>query len=178
MLRPPKYSELELQNILESSQALPDSIPESVYEKRIRDNSKLKWCINPFLARENKLNLFLGPAVVKKWLLLKRLNWVIAFLIVVLSTVIKDYILCFIFSLQYWLAFSGHLFLYMVIIILVTYILSKITYLFLEKNILKMAFSDPNTFWKFYSNKFIYIDATKLDNDFQKLVADYPEMDR
>jgi hypothetical protein len=51
----PKCSELELQIILESSTQLPEGIPESVYKNQIRDNPKLKWNINPFLARKNKL---------------------------------------------------------------------------------------------------------------------------
>jgi hypothetical protein len=201
MSKLPKYSELEVQNIMESSQSLPNSIPESVYEKRLRDNSKLKWCINPFLARENKLNLFLSPDVVKKWLLLKRLNWVIAFLTIALSIFTKDYrilwgllifpsfmssgilshwIIIFnlvlLVSLQNWLGIYPHFIWYIVLIILLTYILSKITYELLEKNILKIAFNDSNTFWKFYSNKFIYIDETKLNNEFQKLTADYPDL--
>ncbi|HSZ34450.1 MAG TPA: hypothetical protein VK772_14135 [Puia sp.] len=201
IFRPPKYSEIEVQNIMESSQPLPDSIPESVYEKRLRDNSKLKWCINPFLARENKLNLFLSPAVVKKWLLLKKLNWVIALLIIAFSLFMKDnrilwgllifpnfmasglfsirnmiFLITIIYTSQFWFGFHSQLVLYFVIIILVTYILSKITFDFVEKNILRLAFSDPNTFWKFYSNKFIYIDRTNGNNEFQKLAADYPEL--
>src|SRR5579862_7356655 len=90
MFKAPKYSELEVQNIMESSTPFPGAIPESVYEKQLRENSKLKWTINPFLARENRLNLILSPDVVKKWVLLKRLNWVIALLIVSFSLLMKD----------------------------------------------------------------------------------------
>jgi hypothetical protein len=56
MRETPKYSELEIQIILDSAVTLPNSITESVYENQLRDNPRLKWKINPFLA--NKKNSY------------------------------------------------------------------------------------------------------------------------
>jgi hypothetical protein len=201
MVKPPKYSELEVQNIMESSQALPEGIPESVYEHQLRDNSKLKWTINPFLARENRLNLILSADIVAKWRLLKRLNWVIALLIVVFSIWMNDprilwgllilasftvsgmisirtmvSIMVLIYASQYRLGYHSKLVMYFIIIIAVTYILSKMAFDFAGKKIIQLAFGDPNTFWKFYTNKFIFIDPKKVTSEFQKLKANYPEL--
>jgi hypothetical protein len=80
------------------------------------------------------------------------------------------------FALSNLFGFNGHLLWYITAIVIMTYLLSKVTYEFLEKIIFKIAFNDPNTFWKYYSNKLIYIDETKINNEYQNLISAYPEL--
>jgi hypothetical protein len=85
-------------------------------------------------------------------------------------------IITLIYASQYWFGFRSRLVLYFVIIIAVTYILSKVAFDFIEKKMIQMAFSDPDTFWKFYTNKFIFIDPKKVNGEYQKLKVNYPEL--
>jgi hypothetical protein len=201
MRKIPKYSELQLQIILDSTATLPDNISESVYENELRDNSRLKWNINPFLAKKQNLILFLDSTKIKKWIILKNLNWVIAVFIIVCSLLTNDYKhlwtllifplfmasglldhwimlfnLAILLGLKFFIGFNNHYFWFTLSIILTTYLLSKVTQEFLEKSIFKIAFSDSNTFWKYYSNRLIYVDETKVNNEFQNLAMKYPEL--
>jgi len=202
MRETPKYSELEIQIILDSPSTLPSSITEeSVYENQLRDNPRLKWKINPFLANKKKLTLFLDSSILRRWIFLQKLNWLIAIFIIIISLVTSDYKLLWtllifplfiasglldhwimlfnlsvLITVKFFFGISNHFFWFTLSIIVATYLLSRISQEFLEKSIIKIAFSDINTFWKYYSNKLIYIDKTNLNNEFQNLVMEYPEL--
>ena len=167
----PKYSEFQIEIILDSNITLPENINENFYQKQLKENQKLKWKMNPFLSKKGNLVLLLEPAIFKKWLLLKRLNWLIAIFIVGFSLYTNNYDFCwaliifpiFISSglLDHWMivsglvilfilksiiGFNGNFFWFILTICLVTSLLSKATHEFLEKSIFKVAFTDPNTF--------------------------------
>jgi hypothetical protein len=46
----------------------------------------------------------------------------------------------------------------------------------IERNILEKALNDWTTFWKYYSNKIIWMDESALNNEYQILTEKYPEL--
>jgi hypothetical protein len=198
----PRYSEFRLQIILDSSPTLPDSISELVYQNKLKNNSRLKWKLNPCFSKKQNLFLFLDPDSFKKWNNLKKFNWLILIFIVVFPIFIKDYKLFWILpfypfirssgilshwivlfnsavllALKYFVNINNHFFWLIFSTFIAGYLLNRIAYEFIERKIFEIAFTDFNTFWKYYSNKLIYIDETSLNDEFQNLILQYPELD-
>jgi hypothetical protein len=201
MKRIPKYSASDVEFFLNSPAGLPDNITEDVYEKELRDNDRLKWKINPFLSKKCILRLLLDNGEYKRWTFLKRLNWLIVICIIVFSYVMHDARLLWMLLvfrlfmnsglLDHWimvsmgavaillkmlLAFDNMYCWFTLSVAFATFLLSKVAQEFLEKTIIRKAFVDGDTFWKFYSNKLIYIDTTVLNNEFQHIFNKYPEL--
>jgi len=201
MTKIPNYSELELEVILDSTVVVPSNITQSVFENRLRDNSKLTWKLNPFLQRENKLALILDSSKIETWKILKRLNWLVAIFIVCSSLWMDNYNLLWtllilllfrgsgqldywivlfncvvIFVIKYFFGLQSGIFWFMFSTGLVTFLISKLAFEYIMRSIFSVAFNDLNTFWKYYVNKLIYIDSTRVNNEFQNLVLHFPEL--
>jgi len=65
---------------------------------------------------------------------------------------------------------------FFVTIIIIGYLLNKAIDEMIEKKILKQALSDWMTFWKYYSNKIIWMDKTALNEEYHKLTEKYIEL--
>ena len=69
----------------------------------------------------------------------------------------------------------AHFWLFVTIVSL-GYVLNKAIDEMVEKTILKHAFKDWTTFWKYYSNKIIWMDDKALNNEYQRLTEKYSEL--
>ena len=196
---PPKYIETELQSILEIEPQLPDDINEQSFVNDIKNNEKIKWRVNHFLFRKKLLPLLLDASTFRKWRFLKSLNWLIALSIAGFAIWTADYkILLFliiypflIIPVDHWififnttvvilikLFFKINIsyFWFFMVAIATGYLLNKAIDEMIEKKILKQALSNWITFWKYYSNKLIWIDKSALNNEYHKLITKYPEL--
>jgi hypothetical protein len=197
----PNYSEIELLVILDSVVVLPSNITESVYENQLRDNSKLTWRTNPFLSKKQNLLMILSADQFRKWEAFKKLNWLIAIGIIFFSLLTGNYkflwtLLIFplftssgivdhwivlfnlsiLFLLKYFIGINSHFFWFAILVMLVTYVLSRLTQDFVEKSIFKIAFGSLEIFWKYYSNRLIYVNDTRLNEEYRNLILKYPDL--
>ena len=141
----------------------------------------------------------LDHSTFKKWKIFKSLNWLIALLIVGFAVWTNDYRILpflivypflivtfdhwiFIFNMTVVIAvrllfkISIPYFLFFVTAILIGYVLNKAINEMIEKRILKQALSEWTIFWKYYSNKIIWIDSSVLNDEYQILTDKYPEL--
>lgn len=196
---PPKYTDLQLQVILDTDSQLPTEFSEQDFLENIKENSKIKWRVNRFLFKKKLLPYLLDTSTFKKWEIFKSLNWLIALLIVGFAIWTKDYrTLLFliaypflIITVDHWIfifnmtvlivvklffKISIPYFWFFAIAISIGYLLNKPIDEMIEKKILKQALSDWPTFWKYFSNKIIWMDESALNNESQRLIEKYPEL--
>jgi hypothetical protein len=198
---PPKYTDIQLQAILDTPIQLPDNMNAQDFTSDIRDNTKIKWRVNHSLFTKKSLPYLVDPGTFRKWKTFKSLNWLIAVAIIAFAIWSKDYWVLFflilypflIITFDHWIfifnmtLFIGAKFLFkiniphfwfFVIFICVGYLLNKAINEMIEKAILKQALSDLVTFWKYYSNRMIWMDETALNDEYQKLTEKYSELRR
>ena len=196
---PPKYTEAELLSILNTDPQLPCNITEQDFFSDIRGNKKIKWRVNHFLLKRKLLLSLLDVETFRKWKSFKSLNWLIALTLIGFTIWTKDYkILLFllvypylIISVDHWififnmvmliaikLFFDLNIFYFWFFLttILIGYVLNKATNEMIERKILQKALGDWITFWKYYSNKIIWMDKTALNNEYQRLTEKYSEL--
>jgi hypothetical protein len=149
---------------------------------------------------ESKLFLsLLDTETFRKWKTFKSLNWLIALSIIGFTIWTGDYkILLFLLVYPYLIITFDHwififsmavlitikllfnlnisYFWFFVTTILIGYVLNKAINEMIEKKILHQALGDWATFWKYYSNKIIWMDKTALNNEYQKLIQKYSEL--
>jgi hypothetical protein len=196
---PPKYTDIELQSILYSDLQLPDRISEQDFSNDIKDNAKIKWRVNHFLFKKELLPFLLDNSAFKKWKNFKSSNWLIGLLIIGFAIWAKDYKILFfliiypflIIPLDHWIFIFNMTvviavklffkigipyFWFFVTLIAIGYLLNKAIDEMIEKKILKKALNDWPTFWKYYSNKIIWMDESALNNEYHKLTEKYSEL--
>ena len=196
---PPKYSDIELQSILNSDPTLPENMNEENFINDIKKNSKIRWEVNNFLFKKQLLPVVLDHLTFKKWKIFKSLNWLIAlsiigfaiwnrdyrilgFLIIYPLIIIPVYHWIFIFNMTAVIAitllFKINIpyFWPFVIFTLIGYLLNKAINEMIENKILNQALTDRVTFWKYYSAKIISIDKTALNKEYDILIKKYPEL--
>ena len=196
---PPKYTEAELLSILNSDPQLPGNITEQDFFSDIRGNKKIKWRVNHFLFKRKLLLSLLDVETFRKWKSFKSLNWLIALTLIGFTIWTKDYKILFfllvypylIISVDHWififnlamllaikLVFDINIsyFWFFLTTILMGYVLNKATNEMIERKILQKALGDWITFWKYYSNKIIWMDKTALNNEYQRLTEKYSEL--
>jgi hypothetical protein len=196
---PPKYSQGQLLSILNTEPSLPDSISEQNFRSDIRDNEKIKWRVNPYLRRQRLLLVLLDTETFRKWKIVISLNWIIALAIIGFAIWKKDYkILLFLAMYPYFIVTVDHwifvvnviavitlralfsinipYFWFFVMAILGGYALNKAISEMIDNKILRQALGDLVTFWRYYSNKMIWIDKWALNDEYQKLTQKYPPL--
>jgi hypothetical protein len=195
----PKYSDIQLQSILDADVQLPYNINEQDFVTDIKNNSKIKWRVNHFLFRKKLLPYILDTGTFNKWRIFKSLNWIIVLFIVGFSIWTGNYRILFfliiysflIITFDHWififnmsvlitikLIFKINIpyFWLFVTIILLGYLLNKVIDEMIEKKILNRALTDLRTFWIYYSNKIIWMDENALNNECQRLTEKYTEL--
>lgn len=196
---PPRYTDLELQALLEGDTLQPGNIHETDFLNEIRDNPKIRWRVNHFLFKKKLLPFLVDGTTFKKWQYFKYLNWLLALTIIGFAIWNGDYrILLFlilypflIIGFDHWiflfnmsvvigikLLFDINIpyFWFFIAIITAGYLLNKAVDEMLEKYILKEALADWTTFWKYYSGGIISMDETALNNEYDRLTRKYPEL--
>ena len=199
MTPPPKYTETQLQYMLELEPQLPNNLNEQNFLRDIKDNEKIKWRVNHFLFKKKLLPFLLDTSTFRKWKILKSLNWLIALSIILFTIWTGDYkILLFlvmfpllIITFDHWIfifnmsvaigvklffKLSIPYFWFFVSTVTIGYLLNKAIDEMIEKKILKQALRDWSTFWKYYSNKMIWIDESVLNDEYHLLIEKYPEL--
>ena len=202
IFRPPKYSIIELGQILDKDPILPKTIDELIFEKELKNNTNLKWRINPYLQRKAFNKLFLSQKEQRRLKILTSFNWLFAFIILGLSLWTKDFTLltallvyplflksglldhwivifnsCVLLAIEFIFRFHNHYFALIFVTFITAYLISRLKFEILEKSIFKKAFRDFKTFWKYYSKKLIFIDKTAIGSDCDELFKTYPELD-
>lgn len=199
MTLPPKYRDTELQYMLELDPQLPNNLNEELFLSDIKNNMKIKWRVNHFLFKKKLLPLLLDTTTFKKWRIFKSLNWLIVFFIIGFTLWTGDYkILLFliifpflIITFDHWIfifymtvlisvkfifKLNIQYFWFFIMTIAIGYLLNKAINEMIEKKILKNALNDWITFWKYYSNKMIWIDKSPLNDEYYLLTEKYPEL--
>jgi hypothetical protein len=199
MTLPPKYSDTELQYILELDTQQPDNLNEKSFIQDLQDNRQIKWRVNHFLFKKNLLPLLLDNSTFRKWKFFKSLNWLIALFIIGFAIWTGDYKILFflivfpflIITFDHWIFILNMTiiigiktlaklnipyFWFFVTAIVVGYLLNRAIDEMIERKILRQALNDWTTFWRYYSNKLIWIDQTALNNEHQLLIDKYPEL--
>jgi len=195
---PPKYSDIELQALLEAQTKLPEKIQEEDFLNEIKNNFKIRWDVNRFLFRKTLLPLLLDKTTFNKWKYFKRLNWLLT-LIVVGFAIWKKNLAVLLFLIPYpflIITFDHWIFLFNMSVIIgikllfkinipyfwfftaiVTagYLLNKAIGEMIEKRILANALKDWTTFWKYYSGGIISMDET-FSNENDRLTKKFPEL--
>jgi len=194
----PKYSDLEITNILVDETQFPKGINEHAYETQIK-HTKLKWKINPYLFQSKLQRQFLDENSLKIISRIGYLNWIVVALIIVFSLLTNHQLFLLILLLYPFFKTSGLLdngiililmaavlllsfkftnvyFIFGFIVFMLAYSISKLQLELFKKRIWKMAFADFKSFWKFYSNKLIYVDKTGLNNNYKDLFEKYPDL--
>jgi hypothetical protein len=199
MILPPKYTDSELQYILETDPQLPENLNEQTFFRDIRYNMKIKWRVNNFLFDKQLLPFLVDTSILRKWKIFKLLNQLIVLSIIVFAIGVGDYkillfliffpfltvpfdhgVFIFIMSVLIGITLFFNLnilyFWFFVIAITIGYLLRKISSEIIERQILKQALSDWIIFWKYYSNKMIWMDISALNNEYEILTDKYPEL--
>jgi hypothetical protein len=198
---PPRYTDIQLQIILDTDPQLPDNISEKDFETEIKRNPKIKWRVNHFLFKKKLLPYLLDTATFRRWKFFKSLNWITALFIIGFAIWTKDYrVLLFlaiypilIIPFDHWIfifnmtVIIGIKFLFKINItyfwffvtaITIGYLLNKAVDEMIEKKILRQALNNWTTFWKYYSNKIIWMDKTALNNEYQRLIEKFSDLQR
>ena len=196
---PPKYTDLQLQSILETDTQFPNNINEYDFRTDLKDNTKIKWRVNHFLFNRNSLPYLLDSATFKKWKVFKSLNWIFVLLIVGFAAWTSDYKILFflivyaffIIPFDHWIfifnisviiaikllfKISVSYFWLFVTVTFLGYLLNKVADEMIEKKILKQALYDWTTFWKYYSSKIIWMDESALNDEYKRLTDKYSEL--
>ena len=197
----PKYSEIELFNILQEETSIPISISEHCYETQLKNNSALKWRVNGFLFKPKLRNQLLAEDAKKKINLINYLNWVVVISIVIFSIFTNHYMDLWILLLypffmpsgltDYWIVitnsailltlsfkfdFHTHYFILLVCVFISAFLISKMQFSIFKKAVFRNAFSDFKLFWKYYSYKLIYVDKTAIKKNYKELFERYPDL--
>lgn len=196
---PPKYTEFQLQSILETDPQLPGNINEHIFEAEIKNNTRIKWRVNHFVFKRKLLPFLVDTKTLKKWRIFKSLNWILVLLIVGLTIWTSDYRIFFflivyallIIPVDHWififnmstiivikLLFKLNIafFWYFIIVALIGYLLNKAIEEMIEKKIVNLALNNLPAFWKYYSNKIIWIDEFTLNDEYKRLTDKYSEL--
>jgi hypothetical protein len=196
---PSRYTELELQALLEGDTLQPENIHEADFLNEIRGNPKIRWRVNHFLFTKKLLPFLLDTTTFKKWRYFKYFNWLFALTIIGFAICNGDYrILLFlilypflIITFDHWIflfnmsvvigvkfLFNIHIpyFWFFIAIITAGYLLNKAIDEMLGKYILAEALADWKAFWKYYSGGIISMDETALNNEYDHLIRKYPEL--
>ncbi len=197
----PKYTEFDLLQILHHETIFPHGDKAPLFKNELVNNTKLKWKLNPFLLKKTRLRLLVNDSFYNLWRNLKNLNWMIVFSIIGFSVIQSDYKLLFllitfplltalevmdnriiianiviILGVKYFFHLQDHYFWFFFDITAVAWLLNKVTQTVIRSVIFKTIFADFTTFWKYFSNKLIYLDRTGSNKEYQRLIAAYPEL--
>ncbi|MEO7983071.1 MAG: hypothetical protein ABI688_03210 [Bacteroidota bacterium] len=185
--------------MLELDPEMPDNLNEEYFLSDIKDNVKIKWRVNHFLFKKKLLQLLLDGSTFRKWKIFKSINWLIALAIIDFGIWTGDFkILLFliifpflIIAFDHWIfifnmtviigaklffKISISYFWFFVTAVIIGYLLNKAINEMIEKKILAKALSNWTTFWKYYSNKMIWIDEAILNDECKTLTEKYPEL--
>jgi hypothetical protein len=199
MTKPLKYSDTELFGILAGDVQLPNGIDEYSYETSIKPNKSLKWKVNPFLFSSKLRSQLLDESSAKIINRIGYLNWIVVILIVTFSFFTNHHLFLLILLVYPFFKTSGLLdngvililtatvsllsfkftniyFISGFIVYMLAYFISKLQFELLKKRIFIIAFGDFKSFWKYYSNKLIYIDKSGLNNKYKDLFERYPDL--
>ena len=199
MRRTLHYSDIELFGILYGDVQLPKGINEYSYETQIKNNKSIKWKVNSFLFLSKQRNQILDDSSAKMINRIGYLNWIVIILILAFSFFTNHHLFLLILLIYPFFTTSGTLdngviltltaavallsfkfininFISGFIVYMSAYFISKLQFELLKKRIFAIAFGDFKTFWKYYSNKFIYIDTTGLNNNYKELIEQYPDL--
>ena len=199
MKLPPRYIDLQLEEILHSETQPPKNISERDFLTDIKSNKKIKWKVNPFLFKKKLLPHLVDEATFKRWKVFRIRSWL--FLTIAIGFIIwtKDYKMLLFFvvyllltrPLEHWIFIFNitvlitfkllfrvavPYFWALVTFILIGYVLNKIANEMIEKKILKQALSDLTSFWKYYSHKIIWMEKSALNGEYRKLTEKYPDL--
>jgi len=198
----PKYSLIELEEIIYSEPILPEDLSEQTFNEEIKTNSRLKWKFNLSLFKPKAVNLVLNDELQTKVKKLRSFNWIIAIFVIVNSLWVQDYklllTLCFIpfikpgfighgtflvlaiisVGLKTWIGISNNYFWFFFLVLSPVFILNRLIQEFIERSLLKGILSDFKIFWKYYSNQLIYIDLPFLNSEYQTLIEKYPVLNK
>lgn len=196
----PNYNSAQLVKILEAETNLPVFLDTQTFLNDFKNNKSLRWRVNPFLLKNENLSLLLNKDDFRRWRNIKALNWLLMLVVLFYIIAFREYSL-FIFLLIYrfilalilehWMFISVSLlavalsflfqfnsvnFWFIFIATTLGFILNKFAEETVTQVIFEKAFTNVYFFWKFYTNKLIFIDPTSISRGYQKLVAKHPEL--
>lgn len=201
MNRNPQISEIEVLQILHAEVTLPKEITAGIYKEELANNTKLYWKLDPLLFNSTNLRLILNNYYSALWLTLSCINWLIVFCIFLYSAFYQDFkfllmlislplltssgVLSFriillnillILSANYYLNIETPNFWIFFSLSAAIYFARKVTQLYIEMVIIENVFKDFSTFWKYYSNKLIFIAPSGFSKEHKRLITSYPEL--
>lgn len=194
----PNYNAYQLEEVLDSEVILPSFMDEDVYQQDFKNNLSLHWRVNGYLHKRENISILLNEEDFRKWKNLKALNWLLflvvlayilffrnywlfPFLIVyrfLTSIIVDHWIFITTFSvivgLSMLFGFHSANFWFMLLSSSLGYLLNKFIAECVDQIIFNKAFCNAHSFWKYYSNKLIFIDPVRVSPGYQKLIKKYP----
>ncbi len=195
----PDYDEVSLQLLVDEETVLPSHINELDFQQQFKSNRKLKWEVNPSVLEEKCIRILLDPGTFNYWIGIQRVTsivttfmaywcfrtwkaemWLIALLFPFVFMALPHllFIVCIgiVIGVKWYYNLDIPLFWVLIFLTGVSFSITKTSDLRAAQAILRCAFRDLETFWKFYSNQLIFPDWTANKEALLELVNRYPEL--
>lgn len=195
----PVYDDVSLQLAVDAETVLPSHINDLDFQHQFKSNRKLKWEVNPTVLEEKCIRILLEPGMFNYWMGIQRITSVVGtfmaywcirtwkaemlwclllFPFVILALPHLLFIACMAIVIGVKLYYNPDIPLFWLLVFLtgLSFSITKTSELRASQAIIRYAFRDLETFWKYYSNQIVYPDWTADPQASKELLERYPEL--